>query len=66
MLLNGDSRFGLREENLHFFLKAAGVEPDTRLENTQVIESGNAWIGMIAMVSKSTVRLVYGHLPDSP
>jgi len=32
-------------------VEAAGVEPDTRLENTQVIDPGNAPIGMIATIA---------------
>jgi hypothetical protein len=45
-------------------VEAAGVEPDTRVENTQVIDSENARIGMISEIAKSTVRSLCGHFPD--
>ena len=45
-------------------VEAAGVEPDTRIENAQVIDSGNARIGMFSKIAKSTVRLLYSHFPE--
>jgi hypothetical protein len=45
-------------------VEAAGVVPDTRLENIQVIDSEKARIGMIFDIAKSTVRSLYGHFPD--
>lgn len=47
-------------------VEAAGVEPDTRLENIQVIDSGNARTGMISTIAKSTVRSLYGRFPECP
>jgi hypothetical protein len=47
-------------------VEAAGVEPDTRVKNTQVIDSENARIGMISEIAKSTVRSLYGHFPERP
>ena len=40
------------------------AEPDTRLENAQVIDSGNARVGMFSKIAKSTVRSVYSHFPE--
>ena len=37
-------------------VEAAGVEPDTGVENAQVIDSEIARIGMISRIAKSTVR----------
>ena len=45
-------------------VEAAGVELDTRLENTQLIDSGNAPIGMMATIAKSIVRSLYDHFPE--
>ena len=45
-------------------VEAAGVEPDIGIENAQLIDSGNARIGMNTKIAKSTVRSLYGHFPE--
>lgn len=45
-------------------VEAAGVEPDTRVENAQVIDSGIARIGMFSKIAKSTVRSLYSLFPE--
>jgi hypothetical protein len=45
-------------------VEAAGVEPDIGVENAQLIDSGNARIGMNTKIAKSTVRSLYGHFPE--
>ena len=45
-------------------VEAAGVEPDIGVENAQLIDSGNARIGMIFRIAKSTVRSLYGDFPE--
>jgi hypothetical protein len=52
-----------REVNL-LLVEAAGVEPDNPLESTQLIDSGNAPIGMMSMIAKSAVRRLYGLFPE--
>ena len=47
-------------------VEAAGVEPDTRVENAQLTDSENARIGMISKIDKSTVRSLYGDFPEFP
>ena len=47
-------------------VEAAGVEPDIGVENAQLIDSGNARIGMIFRIAKSTVRSLYGDFPELP
>ena len=47
-------------------VEAAGVEPETRVENTQVIDSGNAGNDMFSGTAKSTVRSLYSHFPECP
>jgi cation transport ATPase len=44
----------------------AGVEPDISIENAQLIDSVNAWIGMTSKIAKSTVRSLYGDFPELP
>jgi hypothetical protein len=51
---------------LQFFGEAAGVEPDIGVENTQLIDSGNARIGMNTKIAKSTVSSLYGDFPEFP
>jgi hypothetical protein len=46
------------------YVEAVGVEPDTRVENAHVIDSGNARIGMFSKIAKSTVRSLYSHFPE--
>jgi hypothetical protein len=45
-------------------MEAAGVEPATRVENAQVIDPGNARIGMFYKIAKSTVRSLYRYFPE--
>jgi len=45
-------------------VEAAGVEPDIGVENAQLIDSGNARIGMNTKIAKSTVRSLYGDFPE--
>jgi hypothetical protein len=45
-------------------VEAAGVEPDTGVENAQVIDSENARIGVSSKIAKSTVRSLYSHFPE--
>jgi hypothetical protein len=45
-------------------VEAAGVEPDTRVENTQLTDSEIASISSNAMISKSTVQVAYKHCPE--
>ena len=47
-------------------VEAAGVEPDTRVENAQLIDSEIAQIGITAMIAKSTVRSLYSLFPELP
>jgi hypothetical protein len=47
-------------------VEAAGVEPDIGVENAQLIDSGNARIGMNTKIAKSTVRSLYGDFPELP
>ena len=47
-------------------VEAAGVEPDIGVENAQLIDSGNARIGMNTKIAKSTVRSLYGDFPEFP
>ena len=47
-------------------VEAAGVEPDIGVENAQLIDSGNARIGMTSKIAKSTVRSLYGLFPELP
>lgn len=44
--------------------EAAGVELETRVENAEVIDSGNARIGTISMNANSIVRSLYGHFSE--
>ncbi len=46
------------------FGTVVGVEPEKSIENTQLIDSGNARIGMISKIATSTVRSLYGHFPE--
>lgn len=45
-------------------VEAAGVEPDTRVENVQLIDSVNVRIGSISRIAKSTVRSLYSDFPE--
>ena|SRR5579863_6559137 len=45
-------------------VEAAGVEPDTSVENAQVIDFGNARSGMFSKIAKSTVRSLYSLFPE--
>ena len=45
-------------------MEAAGVEPDMGVENAQLVDSGNARIGMIPTIAKSTVRSLYSLFPE--
>jgi hypothetical protein len=59
----------LRRDNARLWralVEAAGVEPDNSVENAQLIDSGNARIGMIFRIAKSTVRSLYGDFPEFP
>jgi hypothetical protein len=47
-------------------VEAAGVEPDIGVENAQLIDSGNARIGMIFRIAKSTVLSLYSLFPELP
>ena len=47
-------------------MEAAGVEPEMNAENTQLIDSENARIGMISRIAKSTVRSLYCLFPGLP
>jgi len=47
-------------------VEAAGVEPDISVENSQLIDSGNARIGRISTIAKSTVRSLYSLFPEFP
>jgi hypothetical protein len=47
-------------------VEAAGVEPDIDIENAQLIDSGNARIGMNTKIAKSTVRSLYSLFPELP
>jgi len=47
-------------------VEAAGVEPDIGVENAQLIDSGNARIGMTSKIAKSTVRSLYSHFLELP
>ena len=47
-------------------VEAAGVEPDIGVENAQLIDSGNARIGMTSKIAKSTVRSLYSDFPEFP
>jgi hypothetical protein len=60
------SRFNRAYNHKPKLVEAAGVEPDTGVESTQLIDSGNARIGMISEIAKSAVRSLYGHFPDCP
>ena len=46
------------------FVEAAGVEPDTRVENAQVVDSGNARIAIFCETAKSNVRSLYSQFPE--
>jgi len=46
--------------------ETAGVEPDIGVENAQLIDSGNARIGMTSKIAKSTVRSLYSHFLELP
>jgi hypothetical protein len=53
---------GLNSRNLQFLLfmvEAAGVEPATHVENTQLTDSENARIAENATISKSAVQSLY-------
>lgn len=45
-------------------VEAAGVEPEMSAENTQLIDSESAMIGMISTTAKSTVRSLYSLFPE--
>ena len=45
-------------------MEAAGVEPDIDAENTQLIDSENARIGIISRITESTVRSLYSLFPE--
>ena len=47
-------------------VEAAGLEPDISVENAHLIDSGNARIGMISRIAKSTVRSLYSLFPELP
>lgn len=47
-------------------VEAAGVEPDTCVENVQVVDPGNTRNGMFSKIAKSTVRSLYSHSPERP
>jgi len=47
-------------------VEAAGVEPDTRVENTQLTDSGNASNAENATISKSAVQPLYKHCLKFP
>jgi hypothetical protein len=47
-------------------VEAAGVEPNTRVENTQVIDSENARIGMISAIAKSNCTVTVRPFPEFP
>ncbi len=47
-------------------VEAAAVEPDISVENTQLIDSENARIGMISRIAKSTVRSLHSLFPEFP
>jgi hypothetical protein len=46
---------GVKEKIDESMTDAAGVEPDTRVENAQVIDSG---------VAQDCQNLLYGHFPE--
>ena len=52
----------LKTSNLKL-VEAAGVEPDTRAENAQVTDSGNARSGMISEIAKSASTVTVRSLP---
>ena len=47
-------------------VEAAGVEPDKRIENTQLVDSEIAKIGMNSTISNSTVRSLYSLFQEFP
>ena len=49
-----------------FMVEAAGVEPEFGIENTQLTDSQDARNAQNEMISKSTVRTLYKHLPRIP
>jgi hypothetical protein len=51
---------------LQFFGKAAGVEPDISVENTQLTDSENASIAENATISKSAVQSLYKDCLEFP
>ena len=47
-------------------VEAAGVEPEFGVENTQLTDSQYARNAQNDMISKSTVQMLYKHLPEFP
>jgi hypothetical protein len=47
-------------------VEAAGVEPEFSVENTQLTDSQYARNAQNDMISKSTVQMLYKHLPEFP